>query len=215
MKKNINIFIVLLLSIIISWCLKEQEKSQEIVFNIPETFTWALETEDITVKWEKVELEWKRLKIWDIIQDIVLDKKAAFFDKVDTAKISDFGWYRIIETVPSLDTPVCTMQTKQLESAAKTFPDVTFVIVSNDTPFALQRFCAANSIDNLVVFSDARTREFWIKNGLYLPKYGLLTRSIIIVDKDMKIVYVDYSEEVTNELDLWNALAFLKSIKKE
>jgi thiol peroxidase len=52
------------------------------------------------------------------------------------------------------------MQTKQLEFAAQEFTDITFLIISNDTPFALQRFCSANGIDNLQVFSDARTREF-------------------------------------------------------
>lgn len=213
MKKYIIIFLLFSSLLSFFWCSKEV-KEQDFVFNIPDTYTEVVETPDITVRWEKVELQWDRLKVWDVLNDVILDKKADFFDKVDTSKISDFSWYRIIETVPSLDTPVCTMQTKQLESAAKMFPEITFLIVSNDTPFALQRFCAANSINNLVVLSDARTREFWIENGLFLPKYGLLARSIFIVDENMKVVYVDYAEEVTNELDLWNALAFLKNLKK-
>lgn len=106
------------------------------------------------------------------------------------------------------------MQTKQLEFAAKNFNDIAFIIISNDTPFALQRFCSANKIDNLKVMSDARTREFGKKNSLYLEEYGLLTRSIMIVDENNKILYIEYANEVTQELDLMNALAFLENIKQ-
>lgn len=138
--------------------------------------------------------------------------RADYFDEVETTSLSDFSGYKLIETVPSLDTPVCTMQTKQLEFATSQFPEVEFIVVSNDTPFALQRFCNANGIDNLTVLSDARTREFGIKNSLYLPDYALLTRSIMIVDENNVIQYIEYANEVTSELDLMNALAFLKSL---
>jgi len=89
---------------------------------------------------------------------------------------------------------------------------VTFIVISNDTPFALQRFCAANKIENLQVMSDARTREFGKQNSLYMEDYGLLTRSIMIVDENNVIQYIEYADEVTSELDLLNALAFLKDI---
>jgi len=106
------------------------------------------------------------------------------------------------------------MQTKQLEFAAKEFEDITFIVVSNDTPFALQRFCSANGIDNLQVMSDARTREFGKQNGLYLEDYALLTRSIMIINSENIIEYIEYANEVTSELDLMNALAYLKSVQK-
>lgn len=186
----------------------------EIPLTIPEIFVPASEKEGITVNGVSVELEGKRLTIGDSLNDIELDKKAPYFDVVTQTKISQFSGYKIIETVPSLDTPVCTFQTKQLESATKLFPEVEFLIVSNDTPFALERFCSANGIDNLTVLSDARTREFGKKNGLFLPQYGLLARSIMIIDENMKVVYIDYAEEVTQELDLQNALAYLQSLQK-
>ena len=154
----------------------------------------------------------QKLEIWDILKDVTLDNKADFFDKVSTWSLSDFKWYKLIQTVPSLDTPVCTMQTKQLEFAAWEFENVTFIVVSNDTPFALQRFCSANSINNLKVFSDARTREFWKQNGFLLEDYSLLTRSVMIVDENNIIQYIEYADEVTSELDLMNALAFLKGV---
>lgn len=201
--------------LLLSSCTLGKEKSAEVFsLDIPDSFSWAFESEPITVQGKPVTLAGTRLKVGDTLKDIVLDTKAPYFDTVGTGSVSQYSGYRVIETVPSLDTPVCTMQTKQLESAAKMFSDVTFVIVSHDTPFALERFCAANAIKNLVVYSDARTREFGKQNGLFLPQYWLLTRSIIIIDADMKVVYVDYAEEVTDELDLVNALAYLKSEKK-
>jgi len=105
------------------------------------------------------------------------------------------------------------MQTKQLEFAASEFPNISFIVISNDTPFALQRFCAANSINNLEVLSDARTREFGTQNGLLLTDYSLLTRSIMIVDENNVIQYIQYANEVTSELDLMNALAFLNTLQ--
>ena len=187
MKK---VLITLILAIAFTSC--GAEKSNEVnvedtiplgmEFTIPETVSEVSNSWAITVNGEAVKISGERLEVWDVLTDVTLDNKADFFDQVWTASINDYKWYKLIETVPSLDTPVCTKQTKQLEFAAKEFPNVDFLVISNDTPFALQRFCAANSINNLQVFSDARTREFWAKNGLLLEDYSLLTRAIMVVD---------------------------------
>lgn len=184
-------------------------------FTIPETVSAVSNNWDITVNWEAVQLSWPKLQVWDTLMDVPLDDKADYFDQVETASINDYSWYRLIETVPSLDTPVCTMQTKQLEFAAWEFPEISFIIISNDTPFALQRFCSANSIDNLKVFSDARTREFGRQNWLLLEQYGLLTRSIMIINENNEIEYIEYANEVTEQLDLLNALAKLKQLTNQ
>ena len=183
-------------------------------FTIPEAINEVNNSWAITVNGEEVTLSGKKLKVWDKITDVVLDKKAPFFDTVETITLSDFTWIKVIETVPSLDTPVCTLQTKQLEFAAETFSEINFIAISNDTPFALERFCAANGIDNLTTLSDARSREFGNKNSLYLPDYALLTRAIMILDEDNVIQYIEYANEVTSELDLMNALAFLKNMQE-
>lgn len=185
-----------------------------MIFEIPENYVEVDNSGPITVNGNVVSLSWEKLKVWDTLKSAILDEKADYFDQVGTGAIEDFTGYKLIETVPSLDTPVCTMQTKQLEFAAKQFWDINFIVISNDTPFALQRFCSANSIENLQVFSDARTREFSTQNGLLLEDYGLLTRSIMIIDENNIIQYIEYANEVTSELDLMNALAFLQNIEK-
>ena len=206
-------FLLLMTLIILGSCIwnKNNELSPEMNLEIPEIYNVIDNSSPITVNGITVKLSWDKLKVWDTLKNVPLDMKADYFDQVTTWLISDFKWYKLIETVPSLDTPVCTMQTKQLEFAAKEFKDVTFIVISNDTPFALQRFCSTNSIENLKVFSDARTREFWISNGLLLEDYSLLTRSIMIVDENNAIKYIEYAHEVTSELDLMNALAYLKN----
>jgi thiol peroxidase len=205
---------LLILSILALSLISCGETVQEATmsFEIPQDVTPVDNSADITVAGERVELSGDLLKVWDTLQDVPLDHKADYFDQVSTGSLGDFTGYKLIETVPSLDTPVCTMQTKQLEFAAEQFSDIDFIVISNDTPFALQRFCSANGIDNMHVFSDARTREFGIKNGLMLPEYSLLTRSIMIVDENNTIQYIEYANEVTSELDLMNALAFLKNL---
>jgi len=188
------------------------EETEKMVFDIPSQYTEISNSWAITVNGEEVSISWNKLKVWDTLTDVTLDKRADYFDQVDTTTLANYPGLKLIETVPSLDTPVCTMQTKQLEFATGEFPEIDFLVISNDTPFALQRFCNANGIDNLHVLSDARTREFGVVNSLLMTDYSLLTRSIMIVDETNTILYIEYANEVTSELDLMNALAFLKSI---
>lgn len=215
MKTNTWIYVILWISsvILLTGCSSKKTISNE---NLPDLwaltgYTSPIETADITVDGKIVTLQNKRLQSWEKLVDTVLDKPADFFDQVNTWTIWSLSGYKFIYTVPSLDTPVCTRQTKEIEAATKLFPTISFVVISHDTPFALKRFCAVNGINNLSTFSDARTKQFATNNGFYLPQFGLMTRAITIVDPNNRVIYVDYSEEVTHESDIVNALWFLKA----
>lgn len=210
--KKISLILLLALITLTACNRSDSHTGDMLSFDIPTDFTQVSNSGAITVNGDEVNLSWDKLQVGDTLTDTVLDMRADYFDQVETTSLSDFPGLKLIETVPSLDTPVCTMQTKQLEFATTEFPEIDFIVISNDTPFALQRFCNANGIDNLTVVSDARTREFWTQNSLLLTDYSLLTRSIMIVDENNVIQYIEYANEVTSELDLMNALAFLKSI---
>ncbi len=209
--KKISILLLITL-ITLTACKNDTQTLEWMSFEIPESVDTVSNSGAITVNGEVVNLSWEKLEVGDTLTDTVLDMRADYFDQVETTSLSDFPGLKLIETVPSLDTPVCTMQTKQLEFATSEFPEIDFIVISNDTPFALQRFCNANGIDNLTVVSDARTREFGTQNSLLLTDYSLLTRAIMIVDENNVIQYIEYANEVTSELDLMNALAFLKNI---
>ncbi len=209
-----RLFTIALFSLfIITSCYNSWLQEESIVLNIPEQYIEYDMPDQILVDGIPVELSWDLLWVWDTLIDISLDLRADYFNEVDSTLLEDFWWIKLLQTVPSLDTPVCTFQTQQLEAAAKKYEDITFITLSNDTPFALQRFCSANDIDNLITLSDARTREFWITNNFFLPEYWLLARSIMIVDENLEILYIEYAEEVTHELNLENALAFMNTLR--
>jgi thiol peroxidase len=164
----------------------------------------------LTVNGQPIDLSAEPLQVGDVLEDVLLDKPAPTFDTVVSTRLSDFAGYTLIYALPSLDTPVCTRQTQELQVAAELFPDVNFVVISWDTPFALERFCIEKDITTVHTMSDARSREFGLKHGLFMLDYGLLARAVIIVNDDLEVVHVEYVSEVTDAVDLLNAFAYLR-----
>lgn len=127
--------------------------------------------------------------------------------------LSDFsGKIRIISAVPSLDTPVCDAQTRRFNQEAAALKDVVILTLSCDLPFAQARFCGAAGIDAVKTLSDHKDLDFGVKYGLAIEELRLLTRAVIVVDKDDTVKYVQIVPEVTNEPDYAAALACVKSL---
>lgn len=117
------------------------------------------------------------------------------------------GKIKLIAAVPSLDTKVCELETIRFnEEADKLGDDVVVLTVSLDLPFAQQRFCGAQGIKNIVVLSDYQNREFGEKYGILIDELKLLNRSIFVLDKDNKIVYLEVLEQNTDHPDYDKAL---------
>lgn len=125
----------------------------------------------------------------------------------------DFQGRKVVLNIfPSLDTPVCAASVRRFNEEAAKRPDVTVINVSMDLPFAQQRFCAAEGIDNCIVASAFRSPMFAQKYGLQLvdgPLAGLLARAVIIIDEDRNVIFADLVEEITNEPDYKAALSML------
>ena len=125
------------------------------------------------------------------------------------------GKTRVISVVPSLDTPVCDMQTKRFNTEAAKFPaDIVVLTVSTDLPFAQARWCGATSSNKVQTLSDHRDTNFGIAYGVLIKELRLLTRAIFIVGADDKVKYVEYVKEVTNHPDYDKALNSLKTAAK-
>lgn len=108
---------------------------------------------------------------------------------------------QIIASVPSIDTGVCATQTRKFNQGAASNELVKLSVVSKDLPFAAKRFCGAEGINNIGVYSDLRG-EFGVNYGVVLkdcPLAGLLARTIFVVDKDGVVVYKEIVSEITNE----------------
>lgn len=117
---------------------------------------------------------------------------------------------RLFSVVPSLDTPVCSEQTKKFEQALAAKKDkVACYTISLDMPFAQKRFCTAENISNMQTLSDMHNQSFGkaygvLIEGLPIP---LLSRAVFVVDKSNKITYVEYVPEVPSHPNYDKALA--------
>jgi len=130
--------------------------------------------------------------------------------------LSDFrGKIKIITSFPSLDTPVCDLQVKEFNKRASGLgPDVIIVGISKDLPFAQKRFCETFEIKNAKVVSDYKTSSFGINYGLLIKELNLLARSVIILDKNDVIRYIQIVPELTNSPDYEDVLNNLEGVIK-
>ncbi len=117
--------------------------------------------------------------------------------------LKDFsGKIKILSSVPSLDTPVCSTETKKLNDMMEKFgEDYVLITISMDLPFAQKRWCGSNNIKNLITLSDFKDKSFGENYGVLIKETGLLARCVFIVDKEDKIRYIQLVEEITNEPD--------------
>jgi len=125
------------------------------------------------------------------------------------------GKPRLFSVVPSLDTGVCSLQTKKFSEAVSAFGDrLASYTFSLDLPFAQKRFCDAEHIANMQTLSDVHNHSFGeaygvLLEGLPLP---LLSRAVFIVDRNGKLTHVEYVPEVTSHPNYDAALAAIKAV---
>jgi len=108
----------------------------------------------------------------------------------------------VISSVPSLDTPVCDMETRKFnQMAAKLSSDVNILTISMDLPFAQKRWCGAAGVDKVVTLSDHRQAEFGNAYGVLIPELRLLARAVFVVDRKGVIRYIQLVPEIAQEPD--------------
>lgn len=128
--------------------------------------------------------------------------------------LADFkGKIKILTSFPSLDTPVCDMQVREFNKKASDIStDVAIIGISKDLPFAQARFCQDHDIKNISVLSDYKTSSFGINYGLLIKEWNLLARSVIIVDKNDIVRYVQIVDELTMPPNYNDVLNNLKDV---
>ena len=144
------------------------------------------------------------------------DKAPDFSAIDDSLKAVNLGstgnGVRIFSIVPSLDTPVCDMQTKRFNDEAGKLPDLTMYTVSMDLPFAQKRWCGAMGVDRVKMISDHRDGSFGQAYGTLIKDLRIMSRAIFVVDKDNVIRHVEYVKEVGDHPNYDAALAAAKAI---
>lgn len=127
-------------------------------------------------------------------------------------RLGDFrGKVKLISVVPSLDTPICELQTKRFhQEASKLGPGVEVLTISMDLPFAQARFCTTHGIEKIRVLSDFHDANFGASYGVLIKEVRLLARSIFVADAEDRIRYVQIVPEVTEHPDYDAALAAVR-----
>lgn len=128
--------------------------------------------------------------------------------------LKDFaGKRKVLNIVPSLDTPVCAKSTRVFNEKTAALPDTVVLVISADLPFAAGRFCTAEGINNVITLSTVRGRDFASKYGVELadgPLKGLTARAVVVLDAQNKVLHSQLVPEIKNEPDYDAALAALK-----
>ena len=152
----------------------------------------------VTMKGNPLTLTGNELKVGDTAPEFeVLDNNLA------PVKLSSLkGKICVISSVPSLDTPVCDVQTRRFNTeAANLGADIAILTVSMDLPFAQKRWCGAAGIDKVTTLSDHRGAEFGKAYGVLIQELRLLARAIFVVDQNGTIRYTQIVEEISEEPD--------------
>ncbi|CAK7059217.1 thiol peroxidase [Tissierella sp.] len=162
----------------------------------------------VTMGGNPVTLLGKEIKVGDKAPEFtVLKSDLSLFTLEDAG-----NEVKIISVVPSLDTGVCELQTINFNETATELGDVTVLTISVDLPFAQKRFCSANNIDKVITLSDHKDLSFGMNYGFVIEEFRLLSRGIVILDKDNVVRYVEYVNEVTNHPDYNKAIEEVKKL---
>jgi thiol peroxidase len=119
----------------------------------------------------------------------------------------------ILASVPSLDTPVCDLETRRFNTeAGKLDPDIRILTISMDLPFAQKRWCGAAGVDKVVTLSDHRTASFGSAYGVLIKELRLLARAVFVLDRDGVIRYIQVLPELAQEPNYDEVIKVVKKL---
>ena len=140
--------------------------------------------------------------------DFVLTKT----DLSDVSKKDFTGKKVVLNIFPSIDTPVCATSVRRFNEEATKLENTEVLCVSLDLPFAHNRFCGAEGLENVTAVSELRNRSFGDSYGVGVidgPMAGLFGRAVVVLDEKGKVVYTELVPEIAQEPDYEKALAAL------
>ncbi len=163
----------------------------------------------VTLKGNPVTLIGDEVKVGQRAPDVEL-----VANDLSTIRLSSFsGKVRIIASVPSLDTPVCDMETRRFNEEAGRLGDGLIVLTASmDLPFAQSRWCGAAGVKNVRTLSDYRDASFGTSYGVLIKDLRLLARAVFVVDKNGVIRYQELVKEIATEPNYEAALKAAKDL---
>jgi thiol peroxidase len=168
----------------------------------------AITNENITFQGNKLNVIGEPVKIGELLPKFQLTG----VDMKDVSNETFQGKVLVIAAIPSVDTPVCAIETKRFnEEASKLSSDVVVLAVSMDLPFAQKRWCAAEGVERVVTASDYKYRTFGEGFGVLIKEMGLHARAIFVADRSGRVKHVEYVSDITQEPDYSAVLAAIKA----
>lgn len=161
-----------------------------------------------TFKGGEVTLLGNKLKVGDKAPDFsVLD------NGLEEKTLADYkGKVKLIAAVPSVDTSVCSQESRRFNVDGGSLENTVVLTISNDLPFAQKRWCAAEGLENVITLSDHRDLSFGENFGVIMKELRLLARSVFVLDKDNKVVYAEVVSEGTDHPDYDKALEAYRNL---
>lgn len=134
--------------------------------------------------------------------------------ELNDRSLADFaGKKKLLNIVPSLDTSVCAESTRKFNEHARANADTVMLVVSADLPFAQQRFCGAEGLENVIPLSMMRDKAFARDYGVLLedgPLEGLAARAVVVLDPSNRVIHRQLVPEIGEEPDYQQALSALQ-----
>lgn len=123
--------------------------------------------------------------------------------------LQDYGdKVKIISVVPSLDTRVCSTQTRRFNEEAAAFGgQVVVLTISADLPYAQRRWCGSEGLEGIVTLSDHKKMSFSDSYGVYIPDLRICQRAAFVLDKNNVIQYAEYVPVIGSEVDFITILS--------
>lgn len=164
---------------------------------------------NVTFKQEPVTLVGTQIKVGDKAPDFKV-----LTNNLEEVTLGDYEEkVKLISVVPSVDTGVCSDQTRRFNEEADKLDNVVVLTISMDLPFAQGRWCAANGIKKVETLSDHRDADFGEKYGVLIKELRLLARSLFVVDSNNVVQHVEYVQEVSTHPDYDSALKAAQEAK--
>lgn len=130
-------------------------------------------------------------------------------------KLADFKGKKVVLNIfPSLDTSVCASSVRRFNAEAEKLENTVVLCVSRDLPFAHNRFCSVEGLNNVVPLSELRTNDFGKNYGVLItdgPLAGLFSRAIVVINENGKVTYTEQVPEIAQEPDYEKALKSIHS----
>ena len=123
------------------------------------------------------------------------------------------GKKKVLNIVPSLDTPVCAASARHFNQDVAAMDNTVVLVISADLPFAQGRFCSTEGLEDVVPLSLMNSRNFAEDYGVLLvdgPLAGICARAVVIVDETDTVIYSQLVPEITEEPDYAAVMAAVK-----